>query len=1031
MDPVSSSTLIDLIYKGIYGSASTLLKKRKERATDSLVAKLQSVDSDASDFTLSAWAKFQGRLSEVEVDCVTKFLNSPEADVFLRSLAISILTRDLDHYRTEMKDELAALLVLIGGLHPQRAEEIRDGLYQLLAEATDKVNTELRRRAQRKHGELIDRAMREKKAGYLRTIADRTTIFRRRRPAELLDILIFSERYKEQLHQHTSELIPAYFDVQQRAPIDSLYIPARLVSSKLEDAEIDFIELVEKQYRPVVLGDPGAGKSTLAQHIAHYYSDPTIQSQIVPFIVPLRAYEALKRTEHFSIQQFISTHITELLHIDVPPGAVDYILATRRGLVVFDGLDELLDIGRRREICAAVENFSSLFATAIILATSRSIGYSEAPLKPGVFETFELLPFSDRDVQHYAHTWFALDNRFTPSEKKAIAEAFIDESLTVPDLRQNALMLGLLCNVYRTIRQIPQNRAELYEKCATMLFERWDSERDIMRSGVLKSDARSALQDVALWIYTSNELADGVHEGDLLNRISEYWRRRYEDPNEALDAAKELLRAWRGRSWILTDVGSSAITRDRVYRFTHQTFLEYFASIELTRTNPSPEALWRVLESRLKSGSWEVIAQLAIQRINDFQVDAGDLVVRGLLESASATPVRSRLNLISFAVRNIDSLYVRTNTCRLLACACVELNLIGIPALSEMPIEWDDYYELSQFDVDDYSDVPPEMTPQDLEFLERAGLDLSDISAPLKSLTETAGEYGRIARDAVVEHLSEIMNSWNDVELGGKAFIMASALHKLLPSLNTDGSNDKEFSTTECILGLSGVARVRLAKMIPEWSKVNFWVPIVACRLGFLETASLLTLVGPEALMCSIGPFGESDAELFAEQILKVYIGAQPSVGDSDSARRSLRLVGDAWLVEDFTFDKDWFGATDFFRYIDRSINAGSRYQASDQMVTPEDDANVAFGAFILLATLMEIEQWPLSSYTRNTLNLGPVQSLQTVFIARNVPDMESHVERAIEASGFSGEQAEVIREWSRRQLHILPSNITNDAPRW
>lgn len=1040
MEPISPGILINLAARGISGAVGALRKTKQGGAVDELVNRLQGADSDASKFVVAAWAKFRDKLTDSDIDCVARFLNSPEADVFARSLAISTLTRDLDHYRIELREELVALLALVGGLRLQKAEELRDGLYQLLAETADKVNAELRRCAQRKHGEIVDRAMLEKTAGYLRTIADRTIIFKRRHPAELLDILKFSERYKEQLRRRTSELIPAYFDVQQRAPIDSLYIQARLVSSRLDyeqAVEIDFIDLVEKQYRPVVLGDPGAGKSTLAQRIAHYYSDPANRSRpfrdIVPFIVPLRAYEVQKKTEHFSIPQYISSHITENYHIDVPGGAIEYILATRRGLVVFDGLDELLDIGRRQEICAAVESFSSLFSTAAIVATSRSIGYGEAPLKPSIFKTFELLPFSEHDVQHYARTWFALDDRLTPSEQDAISSAFLEESLSVPDLRRNALMLGLLCNVYRGIRQIPQNRADLYEKCATMLFERWDSERGIIRSGVLKSDARAALQDVALWIYTSNELADGVHERQLLYRMSKYWQRRYEDPADAMAAAKELLRAWTGRSWILTDVGSSAIARDRVYKFTHQTFLEYFASVELARTQASPTALWRVLESRLKSGSWEVVAQLAIQCLNDFQVDAGDLVVSALIKSVADARVRSRLNLLSFAVRNLDSLYVTTTTCQLLARASVDLCIIGVPAFAEMPREWDDYFRSIDFDDDDDLEFLGIFTGSDSDLeellnpIDRLSLDVTDVARPLRDLSEIEGEYGRIACVAVTKYLSELMSDPADPEVGGKAFLMASGLHRLLPIYEASERDVSNSAVADRLLDLTGESRERLKGKILQWSQENFWIPIIACRLDFLNIADLLDLVNTQALMCSIGPFGESDTELFAEQILKVYLGLDANEISVDGltcfapefVRRALHAVASRWN-DGLGFGRDWLGHTDLFRYIDQSSGIDRTSSDKEARVKAEDDPQVAFGAFTLLAVFMELENWPLSSYTSNALRLGPIQSLQDVFIARKVPDLEPSARRAIAAAGFSTAQTALLIAWISGEVHFV-----------
>ena len=141
-----------------------------------------------------------------------------------------------------------------------------------------------------------------------------------------------------------------------------------------------------KAYRAVVLGDPGAGKSTLAQKLAYDCSAPPVDDdeefQVVPFIVPLRTYEEHKRTEHSSVVEFIYSYINENLQIHPPAGCVEFLLLTGRALVVFDGLDELLDLSRRKDMVAAVESFAARYSTSIVIATSRQVGYLEAPLNP-------------------------------------------------------------------------------------------------------------------------------------------------------------------------------------------------------------------------------------------------------------------------------------------------------------------------------------------------------------------------------------------------------------------------------------------------------------------------------------------------------------------------------------------------------------------------------------------------------------------------------------------------------------------------
>ena len=63
------------------------------------------------------------------------------------------------------------------------------------------------------------------------------------------------------------------------------------------------------------------------------------------------------------------------------------------------------------------------------------------------------------------------------------------ESEKVSDLRSNTLMLSLMCNIYRQENYIPENRPKIYQKCAEMLFKKWDKHRGI-NPGITIQDSK-------------------------------------------------------------------------------------------------------------------------------------------------------------------------------------------------------------------------------------------------------------------------------------------------------------------------------------------------------------------------------------------------------------------------------------------------------------------------------------------------------------------------------------------------------------
>src|SRR5690606_10608434 len=94
-------------------------------------------------------------------------------------------------------------------------------------------------------------------------------------------------------------------------------------------------------------------------------------------------------------------------------------------------------------------------------------------------EIYRLTAFTEEQVREYVGKWFAIEADNLNDQTKVQVRSFMAESHNVPDLRSNPLMLALMCNIYKGENYIPRNRPDVYQRCATMLFERWDKGRNI------------------------------------------------------------------------------------------------------------------------------------------------------------------------------------------------------------------------------------------------------------------------------------------------------------------------------------------------------------------------------------------------------------------------------------------------------------------------------------------------------------------------------------------------------------------------
>lgn len=468
----------------------------------------------------------------------------------------------------------------------------------------------------------------------------------------------FLTRYRAHVIDQHGKLEPPDFERRRRVPISDIYVPTviyeeaahELTNSPISEElpSITVWDLAKFIDRTVLLGNPGSGKTTTSTVLLHHFASDS--SCHIPFLVTLRNFAAVDPPTR-SVVDFIEADLATFYQCPPPSGLVDLLLLTGRAIVVFDGMDELLDTSLRADVASRIEQFCIEYPLTPVLVTSRLVGYDQARLDETQFTTYRLGGFRDEDVEEYVRKWFALDISTQPIDPGT----FITESESVPDLRSNPLLLSLMCILYRGEGFLPRNRAEVYEQCANLLFHRWDARRRIHRDLRAGYMLEPILRHLAWWLFTRDDSQTAATGRELIQTTTEFLHGRgFESLDEAHHAAREFIEFTQGRMWVFSDHGTTA-TGERLYSFTHRTFLEYFAAAELAFESDTVEGLARTLAPHAARGEWEVVGELAVQIKDLTSKDGASRIYDHLLSERRRRSASGRSNVLQFLSRSLRS----------------------------------------------------------------------------------------------------------------------------------------------------------------------------------------------------------------------------------------------------------------------------------------------------------------------------------------------------------------------------------------
>lgn len=359
----------------------------------------------------------------------------------------------------------------------------------------------------------------------------------------------------------------------------------------LDQVPRSVLEAVQDDRLPrlVILGDPGAGKSSLLRYLALEWArmpDATARELApLPLLIELREYNHWECPHGKSFIRYL--HDAQNWY-RLDQFQLDRRLAQRDGAVLLlDGLDEIFDPQRRELAVNDLTRFSNEYPNVRIVVTSRVIGYKQQRLSDAEFRHLMLQDLDEPQINDFLERWH--NETFSPDRtdreaKKARLRESINSRPPIRELAGNPLLLTMMAILNRH-QELPRDRAQLYGQAARVLLHEWDVEKNLAHHPELKglighTEKVEMLRDVAYFMQSNakGQVGNIIARSELERLLRTYLQNTLGLlPAQAIAHAKALVEQLRERNFILCYLGADS------YAFVHRTFLEYFCALAIVR----------------------------------------------------------------------------------------------------------------------------------------------------------------------------------------------------------------------------------------------------------------------------------------------------------------------------------------------------------------------------------------------------------------------------------------------------------------
>jgi predicted NACHT family NTPase len=301
----------------------------------------------------------------------------------------------------------------------------------------------------------------------------------------------------------------------------------------------------------VILGKPGAGKTTFLKYLTLQALDGNLKQSGIPIFVGLKEWS--------DSGQSLIDFIVDIFDVCDFPNAHPFVvrlLTQGRALILLDGFDEV-SAQKIDKVVRDVRRLASKYSRNKFVLSCRLAAYSHFLEN---FTEVEIADFSLRQIEAFVNNWFGKRSAKANACLKAL-----NENTQIRELASVPLLVTLLCLAFDETMSFPANRAELYKEALDALLKKWDASRSIKRDEIYRHLSlrrrESLFSRIAVQTFEANQYF--IPQRDLERQILNYIRNLPEAGSETLEVDSENV-----PKSIEAQHGTSGVTQNRPCKFT-------------------------------------------------------------------------------------------------------------------------------------------------------------------------------------------------------------------------------------------------------------------------------------------------------------------------------------------------------------------------------------------------------------------------------------------------------------------------------